>query len=486
VSVIIVNNNKSQISCSRQLLDEIREHPILAIKAKGYFFCSPEMKRRWDGKVRYVTEAGYFETGLLDQICAVFKKLKAKYEIRDNRQLFKPKYSITELAGMEFRDDQVEALNSIFTNRVMGLRFPRGIMAEATNYGKSLIAAGLFLSYADKRKGLFLINSKALYDQALSDLRNLVGKEDIGQVNSKITDWRRINVCMVQTLGNRIKKDPRIRNELSKQDIIIVDEADEVIGFKVTKAILSNCFNASIRIALTGTELKSKDKNKNQEQLKFFGPVIHKTTNKQLVERGVSVKPIIRFYLGNYQIKDRGNYANEYQKGITKNKVRHRRIWKLVKRFTNKNQGPILILFRYHEHAESLMKACPTKLKDLLRISVVHGKSKNRGTLVDRMNDGKIDVLLSSMIFKRGMNLPLINTLVNAAGGDSHSTILQVFGRGLRKNKTHKHINIVEFFDMGYYLQKHSKHRIKYYSAEGFKVRELYKKKITKKAIKLQ
>src|SRR5690606_30915795 len=120
---------------------------------------------------------------------------------------------------------------------------------------------------------------------------------EVGIVSSDKTSWGRINICMVKTLGNRMKKSRTYRDWLAKVDIVIVDEGDKLIGTKVVKEILNICYNAPCRICLSGTPLKNKDKTRNQEQLAFFGPIIHTRTNRENVEDGISAKPLIRFHL---------------------------------------------------------------------------------------------------------------------------------------------------------------------------------------------
>jgi len=474
---IIVNNHKSKLDCSAQTLFEIRK--LMAIKAKNYFWSPAYRSRRWDGFINYITEiGGQFDTGLLGQVCDHLRKMGKKFEIIDNRETFKDLHEVTELGDLVLRPDQQVALSTLLNNRLEGIKFIRGIMAEATNYGKSIISAGVFAAFSQKRRGLLLVNSKTLFDQALPDLQKLLGKDQVGWVKSSSYKWLRVNVCMVQTLGNRIKKDPQIRNELSKQDIVLIDEYDEVIGRRDCKLVLQNCYNASIRVGFTGTELMSKDKNRNQEQIKFCGPVIHKTTNKELVDAGVSTKPNITFYLGNDKVKYKGDWQKEYLKGVIKNKARNKKVWRLVNKVIEK--GPVLILFKLHQHGNELMATCPPEFMEFYNIAKIHHKTPNNDAVMERFKDGKIDVLISSMILKRGKNLPTIRTLVNAAGGDSEANILQIFGRALRKDESKDEVDIIEFFDGGYYLQRHSKHRIRYYKKQGFPVKELYRQKLGK------
>lgn len=474
---IILTNGRSRILVApgSTVLDELRERT--RIKAKGYFFSPAYRKRQWDGYVNYVTEkTGSFETGLLQEMIDHLKDMKIKYTIEDNRDLFSDQHEVDNLGGMYFFKHQLESLNAVLENKVEGLKYQRGILNEATNAGKSLIAAGIYSSFAKKRTGLFLVNGKELFDQAVADLEKLLPGQ-VGQVSSKTFMWKRINVCMVQTLGNRIKNNPTYRNLLAKIDIIIVDEADEIMGRKDCKEILSICYNAPVRIALTGTADKSKDKNRNKALIAWFGPILHKITNKELVDLGISTKPDIRIYTGNTHVRRDGDWKGEYMRGIVKNKRRNKRIWKRVLKHSSKKRLPILILYKNHKHAIKLMECCPPELLKKYNIRYVHHKTKDRKIIFQKFNDGKIDILLSSMIIKRGKNLPLIRALINAAAGDSETTILQIFGRAIRKHKSKNKVYVEDFWDIGKYLRRHSRHRVIYYKNQNFQVREIYKKR---------
>lgn len=476
---IIVNNHKSQLLCGAKDMEAMRK--LMRIKSPGAFYSEQFRSGIWDGYINYISDrTGMFDTGLLAQVCKHLRSIGKKIEIDDRRETFKDLHEVKEIGGKTLREDQRVALHAFLNNRVEGIKFPRGIMDEATNYGKTILTASVVASFSQKRRGLYLINNKTIFVQVYKDLQDLLGKDQVGRVQSGYpVDWKRFNICMVQTLANQIQKNPKVRAELSKQDIIIIDEYDEVINFKATKTILQHSYNAPIRLGLTGTALMSKDKNKNQDQLRFTGPVIHKTTNKQLVDLGVSAKPKITFFMGNEKVYEDLTWQEEYEKCITKNKARNRKIWRRVEKKLEK--GQVLVLFKYHQHIDELMKLCPEELLKNFKIGIAHGKIKNREQIIEKFNKGKCDVLMASMIIRRGKNIPEIRTLINAAAGDSQSNVLQIFGRGLRKSKTKKRIDLEEFFDKGKYLQRHSKHRVIYYKNQKFPVKELYKQKLLNK-----
>jgi superfamily II DNA or RNA helicase len=438
-------------------------------------------KRQWDGYVRYISEVnGLFATGLLDQVIALMDSFKYRWKIIDQRDLVLPNKDITSLGKITFRPDQLEAISLFKNNKLAGIPFLRGIMAEATNAGKSIIAAGIIGSFSNKKTSILLTNSKDLYNQLLKDFKKIFGKA-VGQVNSTTFDWQRINICMVQTLSLRIKKFPQYRNALSKVDIVLVDEGDLLIGMKGCKQVLANCYDAPVRLSFSGTSLKHKGKvklqefahkgdPKNQEQLAFFGPIIHRISNKELVDLKISTPPKISMLLGNSTVKFKGEYTLEYEKGIVKNKLRNRRVWERVRYHLKKG----------HEHGRRLMKSMPEDLLLAHSTELLHGKIQNRKRVFHQFSKGKVDVLICSMIVRRGLNYGIMKVLINAAGGDSEANVLQLLGRALRKHKDKKRVWVDDFYDIGDYLLRHSKHRLKAYKDEAFEVRERYKTQINK------
>jgi len=469
---IQINNNKCKLIAHKKHLIFLREE--FKIRAKNYFWSQAYRNRQWDGYVRYISElTGQFDTGLLDQVVALLEKNKYKYTIQDNRVTFKPIRSIKKLGGLKFRPDQLEAVDLFLTHTIAGVKFRRGIMAEATNAGKSLIAGGIFASFSNKRTGLFLVNSVTLYEQAVKDFEALF-PGDVGQVNRDKFIWKRINVCMVQTLYNRLHKFREYKNKLAKIDMVIVDEGDELIGRKDCRYILGQTYNAPVRVCLSGTPLKHKDKTKNQQQLSFFGPIIHRIKNKELVELGVSTQPIITMSAGNASESEKGNFQGEYDLGITRNRQRHKRVWKRVEYHLKKGRKSIVILFKYHSHGRRLMKSCPHSIINKHMVGLINSKSVARQSLLDDFKKGRIPILICSMIIRRGINIPIMKVLVNAAGGDSESNLLQILGRALRKHHKKKVVYIEDFWDQGHYLRRHSRHRLAYYKREGFKVREKF------------
>lgn len=476
---IYVHNSKCRLAGDAKKLKELEElEKIFKVKAKNYFWAPAFRKGHWDGYVRHIKQ-NMISTGLLPALIEQIKLRKWKYELIDKRDNFKAVTKVTQVGDMELRDYQLDSVTSVLTNRLEGISFQRGILFEATNAGKNLIAAGLHSAYSAKRQTIFAVDDKTIFAQAIKELPELLGDDEVGYISSaKSTPWRKFMIIMVQTVGRRMLQDPKLRAKLASADILIFDEADKLIGRKDAREIMTAAYNAPVKIALTGTAQMSKDKNKNIDQIAYFGPVLHRTTNKDLVDKGHSAVPHITICTGSKkkgQIKY-DSFQEAYFELIMRNKSRNKRIWKRVKRFViDKEISPAVILIQYHEHADHLLKTVPEELRDY-NIEVLHGKTKNREGVFKRFEKEKIDVLICSMIIRRGKNLPLIRYLSNAAAGDNQANLLQILGRGLRKKAGIKDaIHIDDWYDNGKYLERHSKHRINWYKQEKFPVKEIYK-----------
>jgi len=474
---ILIYNNKSQLVGNKILVEEIRDDKRFKLRTKNAYFAMMKSNSGWDGYKRFITPTGLFGTGLLSEVLAWLEENEEEYTLVDKRNVFKDTKVISSLRDFDLRDYQLESVTEFLNNRVKGLRFQRGVLWEATNAGKNIIAAAIFASFSSKRKGLFLINNQVIFQQAVIELKQLLGNE-VGQVSSKKTDWKRLNVCMVQTLANRIKTNPQIKRDVAGTDIMLIDESDEVISRKDTQSILTVAYNCPIRCGLTGTEGLSDDKIRNKESVALLGPVIHKVSNKDLVDKGHSAKPIITILEGNTEVFEE-DWPSQLEFGIIKNKERNKKVWKRVKQHLKEGRKNILVLVKYHSHIKYLYKTLPKSLANGdYKIGSVHHKTKNREAILQRFKDEKIDILICTMIIRRGKNLPRMRALINAAGGKSHSNLLQIFGRALRKEAGVKEeAYIDDFFDDGgcVNLRRHSKRRVTYYKQQGFEVKELYK-----------
>lgn len=463
--LIKINNNKCTLICNPKLLFKIREDKLFRIRSKGAWYSQAFHTRKWDGMVRAITEGGVFETGYLPRVVNYLKENKYQIEYEDFRDHFDYIKVKRNLNGSKLRDIQMDAVTATVTNEIDGIPFPRGIIGAATNYGKTITAAGIYKAYG--RKSLFLLNSKDLFEQAIKEIPALLpGK--VGQVSAGKIVWNDFMICMVQTLNSRLKV---IGNKLAEYDIVMVDECDLSTSKSYT-TVLNYCYNCYVKVGLSGSPFVHKDPIKNEKVRKIYGDLYYTMKNKELIELGLSAPVKIRILKGNIEVECRGNYEEEYRRGIIESKERNNVIRKRVKHHAKYKRLPCMIFVKNHKHVEILYK----KLKKLpYKVEWAHHKREGRSQIVEDFRDGKIDILVTSMILKRGMNFPLLKYICNAAGGDSMGNILQILGRGTRTSATKLKTVLEDFFDEGSYLKRHSKHRIRLYKSEGLEVIEEYK-----------
>lgn len=464
---IRLRNDKGKIECSLEKLKKLQS--VFRIRVPGAWYASSYRDRSWDGFAKYITDAGYFYIGLLPKLIENLKKFGYDYEIEDLRQSIVPGKIQMKFGKKEIRGYQLDAARSIIYNKVENLPFQRGILDEATNAGKSLIAAAIFKSYPDHAKLVFIVNRQHLYEQLKIEIAELIGSNEIGYIGKDGVKWNRFMICMAQTLASSKK----YHDQLDNFDICFVDEC-HYASSPTYKYILGHLENCSIRVGLSGTAFKHKDKNKNERILSFFGPVTHVTSNKDLIDEGFSTPPIVTILEGNTLVKINGDYKAEETEGLIKSKERNGKVLKRVKKHISRDRYPLLLIAKYHNHTELLYKKVKKAFPDL-RVNYIHVKVKNRLEILKQFKKGEIDILVSSKLIKEGQNLPLIKALVLACGGDSLIDLIQLIGRPLRKHETKDKVWIDDFFDEGYYLKRHSKHRVKELKKQQFKVIEKYK-----------
>lgn len=463
IFIELTNHSKSRISGSGDDVERI--YTYFSIPNPNAFFLRKYMHRGWDGKVHYLSETGNIATGLIPELMDFCKKAKIRYEVRDFRPKFKKvEPHVTSLNGISLRDYQLRSVNNVVTNTLpTGEYFPRGVLKEATNAGKTIMSSAIAKNFGGK--AIFLMNSTELFTQALKEIPQfLPGK--VGQISSKKIEWNDFMVCMIKTTLNRL---PFIKKELSTYDVLIVDECD-LSNNKTNKAVIDALWHCPVRVGLSGSVFMSKlkkDELKNKNIKTYFGNLLDEVSNKELITKGHSSPIRINILPGNSQASLGGTFSEEYEWGIIRSKERNRMGLRRAKMRMEKNQFPMLIAAKNHKHIEILYKLFTRKMDSKVRIDWVHHSRKDRHEVVRKFKDGEIDILIGSMILRRGKNFPLMKYMLNMAGGKNAEGVIQLLGRATRKHESKKFTIYEDFMDEGKYLKSHSRKRIIVYKNEG-------------------
>lgn len=470
---ILLTNNRCQLQGKPKYVIKLRNSALLAVKVKGAFFSPAYKSRRWDGFYRTVSDAGYFETGLLPTVLRLLKEWGEPVTIKDNRTSKVEGKLPKRLNGHELREYQLEGLSKILNHKVGGLRFPKCMIFAATNYGKTITSAGIYKMYNSPTA--YFVNSKELFNQMIVELEEFIpGK--VGYISSeKGEKWNDFMVIMVPTAYSRKAK---IGPKLAKFKVVIVDECD-LAASKTWKSVLSYTFNAYVKVGMSGSALA--DPRKKELNLKLtaaFGDVIFKVKNKDLMEQGFSADVRVTILNGNTTIKEKGDYRYEYDYGIIKNPERNKKIMKRIAFHKKKGRLPILVMAQRRKHISTLFNKISRRVKKKghalygLTVDWVDHKREDRDEVVKRFKDGKLDILVGSYILKRGKNFPLMRAIINGAGGDSIANVLQILGRATRTHKSKEYTYLDDFYDKGFYIRRHSLHRFQTYKNEGLQIKD--------------
>lgn len=424
--------------------------------------------RRWDGYVEQIKPSGTAAAGLLPQIIDYMEDRDIDFEIIDDRNtLIEPGIIVDEIATKEIRPYQMDAIRSVVNNYMGGVYYPRGIISAATNAGKTFMMAGIFKTYKGA-KGIILLNDSHLYNQFLTDMPKMFG-DKWGWCRGKDIKFGDITVVMVQTLVRHL---PKYKKELFNIDILLVDECDLATS-KTYTSIIKYIPNAFVRVGVSGTVFirnLAKDRVKNNTIRGLFGQELYRIKNIELMDQGYSTPVVVKIFPGNIKVPRTSDYNLEYQQGITQNMDRNRLALDRAKFYLKRGITPILIVCRYHEHVEIVADLFQKHLGTQYKISFVHNEVKDKTEIIERFREGKLDILIASLLIKRGQNMPLIKTIINLAGGEGPEGPLQIIGRGTRTDDTKTKFYFEDFYDAGDYLSRHSRRRIAYYKNEGFKI----------------
>jgi superfamily II DNA or RNA helicase len=447
----------------------------MGVRHPNAWFLRNHMPKGWDGQIHYLTETGTFQGGMLEKLYALAKEKGEKIRIVDNRDFTGIKITKVEsLKGVIPRPYQQECVNSIINNKVGNYWWPRGIWKEATNAGKTIILALLYKRLGSP-KTILIINSTELYEQAMKELADLIDKSEIGYITPKEIKWGNFMICKVATMSKRVSN-YAVAAKLESYKVCIVDECD-LSDNKTYKTILRKLVGTPVKVGMSGTVYVSKlakDKIKNENIRSFFGNQIHEITNRELIDLGHSSEVEATFFQGNVKVSEPGDFALEYEKAITKSKSRNTKVIDRVKANLKMKRYPLLVSCKYHPHVRILYRRLQEELGEEYKIDWVHHARPDRHKVVDDFKDGKIDILIGSGILKRGKNFKLMTTLINAGAGLGIENTVQILGRVFRSGRGNKKY-YEDFYDLGFYLRRHSKRRLAAVKNEKIKVIENYK-----------
>lgn len=361
----------------------------------------------------FSSQLSEFPAGLLPIVLFGAKEARIAIEIHDTRTIPVRAMSADIVWLRHYQD------NVIWDCLAEG----RGIVDAPTGSGKTdcIVALTKLLQC----KWLVLVPRIDLLYQTIERFKKITGKEPGIWGDSKYRDDT-IVVGMFDTIYKSLQlHDKRAVERLAAFQAVSVDEVHVVAGAK-TLLVMQKLPNAYYRFGFSGTPLMRSDE-RGLLTIGATGPVIAKIDPKDLIEEGFLAKPHIQILSRNIQpIEHVRNWADA-EDIVIGDDAR----LEFVMRHTVLVKRPALVFFRVIEHGKEFLRLLQSHG---VKSAFAHGgeSGEERKRLIKALMNGSIDVLVASVIFQVGVDLPALQTVVWASGGKAPIPILQALGRGMR------------------------------------------------------
>lgn len=266
-----------------------------------------------------------------------------------------------------------------------------------------------------------------------------------------------------QTLAANMKK-PRYKALIKNIDAVCIDECHTLPAQSFWRVAMS-LKNAYYRIALSGTPLARGDK-RSLFTIAASGPVIYRVKADKLIKEGILARPKIKM-LPCYQESKAATWQGAYGELVVRSTMRNR----LLTAAAKTADKPCLLFVKEIKHGKALTERL---LKAGLRTEFVWGSDSqsSRDHSVERLIRDEIDVLVCSVVFQEGVDIPSLASVIIGSGGKSVIATLQRIGRGMRNNQgAKKDVQIFDIMDKGNkWLEEHARGRRRAYLKESHEV----------------
>jgi superfamily II DNA or RNA helicase len=415
----------------------------------------------WDGYIHLMRDGEMGAGVFLAKKDEIEKTLSVKFKIKDQRLplAFGPE-EVTDL-DKEGRIYQLECVEAMVNASMTG-----GLVLQATGSGKTYTTGKFFRRL--KGNALFLVDELTLLKQAQDELGSVLG-EDIGVIGNSIFDPKRITVGTIQTVHLH-RRDKSYSSWTKSLKVIIIDEVHLALNRRNFQTVRS--INPPAIFGLTAT-LELKKKHIAMQAYDLCGPVIYQYPLSQGVEegylsRGVAVQVLCdsgkpapvrrgnkRFWFLNRML-GRKDYQKEYREYIVESEKRNELILSLVQACHSRGKY-IIILVERVKHLETL-SAMFDGIPHLLLYGDKSVEERVEGK--DLFEKGKVRVILTNKIFKKGVNIKRVDVILDGAAMKSKNDAAQKYGRGVRLSDEKLGLIYLDIGDVGNRFEKAAKSRI--------------------------
>jgi superfamily II DNA or RNA helicase len=448
VSAVLLNRKATFVCRPGSLNDEL--HDFLKYRKPGWEYtpggrvflewrqkvadgkADPDEPQGWDGYIHLMSR-DRVGTGTF---LALREKLETEFQIKfkvdDRRQLPRFEDRVDLSGDKKVRPYQLSCLEAMIASSYTG-----GLILNATGTGKTF-STGLYFRHL-KGPALFLVDELTLLKQAIGELQSVVG-ERIGEIGNSVFNPRRITVATIQTI-HRHRFDYSYVPWTRTLECIVIDEVHLALNRRNFQTIAA--IRPPVIFGLTAT-LELKKKHVAYRAYDLCGPVVFDYPLEQgvregFLSKGVAVSVEVEQEIKAEKIKGdprwawvRNRYKQQYQElyrhVIVHGKKRNRFILDLIKVGYDRGKHIVVLLNRV-QHLKDLSDGL-----DGIPHRLVFGDVavEDRVAAQKRMEESKLRVILTNVVFKKGVNIKKLDMIVDGAGMKSKNDAVQKYGRGVR------------------------------------------------------
>ena len=399
----------------------------------------------------------------LEKYSKSWKKPKINVSLETKKEEINYEYDKgNNIVGLyEPRGAQIEALYELKKTKAEGNN--KALVVAATGVGKTYLAA--FDSY-EYEKVLFVAHREEILKQAYDSFKNIRTDKKIVQENLKVAEpqitshkdeeynmgffmgtnkdiHKDIIFASVQSLG---KKEYLNEKYFSRDyfDYIVVDEFHHAVSKNYQNII--NYFQPKFMLGLTATPERLD--NKDVFSICDYNTV-YEVSLKNAIDKGWLVP--FRYY-GIYD--DSIDYEKvDYKNGKYDNKQLeealsiNKRAELIINHYKKYKSNKALGFCSSKAHAEFMARYFnQNNIKASAVYSGEFGEYKNdRNEALEKLKNNEIQIIFSVDMFNEGLDIKDIDMVMFLRPTESPTIFLQQLGRGLRKNKDKKYLNVLDF-----------------------------------------
>ncbi len=337
-------------------------------------------------------------------------------------------------------DMQVRALEAL--REVQELGEDKAVIISATGTGKTILAA-LAVRAARPQRVLFLAHREQILNKAISEFQRVL-EEDLDQFGKLAGGTRQTDRKYLFSTVQSLSREETLTNfSPDAFDYIVIDEVHRAAATSYREII--DHFAPSFLLGLTATPERTDGFN-------VFELFDYNVPFEIRLHEALEEKMLVPFHY--YGVTD---FLHENQETIddlaqlshlvADERVEH--ILQALRRYGHPTDVKGLMFCSRKEEAYELSTLLNQSYLNgrQLRTKVLTGtdKAEQRELVIEELESGEIDYILTVDIFNEGIDIPPVNQVVMLRGTESSIVFTQQLGRGLRKAPGKDHLRVIDF-----------------------------------------